>query len=138
MNALSVGLPGRETSSSPRSGTWWDDGNQFRAMAPDRALDQTIRGRVAGEGTQLRPQVTAEFEKIYGDRLKEHMDEVEREVWQRAFTSVKLGEIMEALKVTYPPMRQEAYAHYMLVVVNEGWIRKGGNEGAAPSAGSGG
>jgi hypothetical protein len=66
---------------------------------------------------ELRPKVSGEFEKIYGDRLKDHMDEVEKEVWERALDGVKVSDFVPILASAQPATMEDAYIPYVLPAI---------------------
>jgi hypothetical protein len=81
----------------------------------DLFLQHVIQPRIA----ELRPQVTEEFRKIYGDRLKDHTNEVEKEVWERAVTGVKVSDFIPTLAEKQPMTMEQAYTPYILAAVME-------------------
>jgi hypothetical protein len=76
----------------------------------DLFLDLVVNPRLA----ELRPKVSAEFEKIYGDRLKDHTDEVEKELWVRALAGVKASDFVSVLASRHPETMGDAYMAYLL------------------------
>ena len=79
----------------------------------DLFLQLVINPRLA----EMRPKVSEEFEKIYGDRLEDHMNEVEKEVWVRALDGVKVSDFVPILAAAQPAMMENAYIGYVMPAI---------------------
>jgi hypothetical protein len=79
----------------------------------DLFLQLVINPRLA----ELTPKVRREFENIYGDRLKDHMDEVEKETWQRALVEAKVSGFVPMLAAAQPAMMENTYLPYLLPAI---------------------